>query len=398
MSVFKLPKDLCDRLTSAMTEYWWSSGSNKKKISWVAWQKLCKHKEEGGLGFHDISTFNQSLLAKQAWRILNNPSSLVARVLKSKYWKNGDFMNCGLGTRPSFAWRSIIHGRELLAKGMVMKIGDGMATKVWSDNWIIDPLPRPPMYHPEADIALSCNVSDLLIPNTNLWDAQTVRRSFVEDDANRILSMRIDRHKSDTWGWGFTKDGVYTSRSGYKLLASSQAQSSPHTRSLPPVEKKLWRSIWKLHTSPKIRHFIWRALSGALAVADQLRSRGIPVDATCKLCGTDRETICHTLFLCPQAHEVWRAAHLPLPPAGFSSNSVFLNIHYLLACTRRKELPLSLKRSIPWLLWHIWKARNSLIFKKIRLYPDAIADKADEDSKLWFDVNFPASDDSRAPL
>lgn len=87
MSVFKLPKDLCDRLTSAMIEYWWSSGSNRKKIPWVAWQKLCKSKDEGGLGFHDISRFNQSLLAKQAWRILINPESLVAKVLKSKYWK-----------------------------------------------------------------------------------------------------------------------------------------------------------------------------------------------------------------------------------------------------------------------------------------------------------------------
>ena len=64
MYVFKLPKDLCDRLTSAMVEYWWSSGSNRKKISWVAWQKLCKSKEDGGLGFHDISRFNQFLLAK----------------------------------------------------------------------------------------------------------------------------------------------------------------------------------------------------------------------------------------------------------------------------------------------------------------------------------------------
>lgn len=45
MSVFKLPKDLCDKLTSAMIEYWWSSDSNKKKIAWVAWQKICKQKD-----------------------------------------------------------------------------------------------------------------------------------------------------------------------------------------------------------------------------------------------------------------------------------------------------------------------------------------------------------------
>nr|VDD44528.1 unnamed protein product [Brassica oleracea] len=45
MSVFRLPKDLCDRLTSAMVEFWWSNGANKKKIALVSWQRLCKHKE-----------------------------------------------------------------------------------------------------------------------------------------------------------------------------------------------------------------------------------------------------------------------------------------------------------------------------------------------------------------
>ncbi|KAL0683276.1 hypothetical protein Bca4012_050124 [Brassica carinata] len=45
MSCFKLPKDMCTKLTSAMVEFWWSSGKNKKKISWVAWTKLCQDKE-----------------------------------------------------------------------------------------------------------------------------------------------------------------------------------------------------------------------------------------------------------------------------------------------------------------------------------------------------------------
>lgn len=64
MSIFKLPKDVYDKITSAMVEFWWGGGNGKKKIPWVAWKKLCKQKKEGGMGFHDITKFNQSLLGK----------------------------------------------------------------------------------------------------------------------------------------------------------------------------------------------------------------------------------------------------------------------------------------------------------------------------------------------
>lgn len=77
MFVFQLPKELCARITSAIVEFWWRSGDKKRKIPWVAREKLCKPKEVGGLGFHDIGRFNQALLCKQAWRIWSRPDSLV---------------------------------------------------------------------------------------------------------------------------------------------------------------------------------------------------------------------------------------------------------------------------------------------------------------------------------
>lgn len=111
MSCFKIPKDVCEKLTSAMIEFWWSSGNNRKKIAWVAWQKLCKDKEVGGLGFKDLEKFNQALLAKQEGRIRKNPQSLLSRILKQRYFRKTEFLESSIGARPSFAWRSILHGR-----------------------------------------------------------------------------------------------------------------------------------------------------------------------------------------------------------------------------------------------------------------------------------------------
>ena len=85
MTCFQLPVGLCDMIHSALTRFWWDSNMGKKKMCWVAWDKLTQPKGSGGLGFRDIQIFNQALLGKVAWRILTAPSSLLARTLMGKY-------------------------------------------------------------------------------------------------------------------------------------------------------------------------------------------------------------------------------------------------------------------------------------------------------------------------
>ncbi|KAL1199557.1 putative mitochondrial protein [Cardamine amara subsp. amara] len=128
-----------------MISFWWDNEKDHLKIPWVSWEKMCRRKEIGGLGFRDIGRFNQALLGKQAWRIWEKPSSLLAQILKHKYFKRKTFLEAGKGTRPSFAWRSILFDRELLSKGLFKTIGNGQNTKVWEDKWLPDKFPRPPV-------------------------------------------------------------------------------------------------------------------------------------------------------------------------------------------------------------------------------------------------------------
>ena len=139
-----------------MIEFWWGGSAEKRKISWVAWKNLCKPKELGGMGFRDIAWFNQALLCKQAWRIWSQPHSLLARVMKGRYFPNGFFLECGIGTRPSYAWRSIMYGRELLVQGLMKRIGDGRSTHVWYDNWILLDVPRPPQGRAWIEAHMPC--------------------------------------------------------------------------------------------------------------------------------------------------------------------------------------------------------------------------------------------------
>lgn len=163
-----------------------------KKISWVSWQKLCKDKELGGLGFRDIEMFNQALLAKQAWRIWSNPSSLVSRILKHRYFPRSSFLDCSMGTRPSFAWRSILHGRDLLSKGLLQKIGNGTNSRVWIENWIMAETPRPPRYRQGAIVDLTLSVSDLMDPLSGGWNVPLVHDLICAEDVDLVLSSKFN--------------------------------------------------------------------------------------------------------------------------------------------------------------------------------------------------------------
>ena len=90
------------------------------------------------MSFKDIEFFNKALLAKQAWRILYDQSSILSCFLKSRYFPNGDFLSASIGNRPSYAWRNILHGRDLLAKGLRHMIDNGLSISVWTMPWLVD--------------------------------------------------------------------------------------------------------------------------------------------------------------------------------------------------------------------------------------------------------------------
>ena len=47
MSLFKLPRSICDGINSMVTRYWWGQNQEKRKIHWINWSKLCTSKKKG---------------------------------------------------------------------------------------------------------------------------------------------------------------------------------------------------------------------------------------------------------------------------------------------------------------------------------------------------------------
>lgn len=99
-----------------VAKFWWSGDLGKWKVHWLNWWQLCKPKLEGGLCFRDFYWFNLALLAKQAWRFINQPDSFTYSVFKARYFPTTKFLSARANVNASHVWRSIATARHVINK------------------------------------------------------------------------------------------------------------------------------------------------------------------------------------------------------------------------------------------------------------------------------------------
>jgi hypothetical protein len=230
MGVFQLPISLCKELNQLMQSFWWSHMSNNSKI-WMSWAKMGRSKSIGGLGFRDLVVFNKAFLAKQGWRILQDSNSVAAQILKAKYFPKCTFLEAPLGSKPSFAWRSLFNDKDLLSQGLIWRIGNGKSVKIWGDRW----LPTPTTY-----------VAELIDEEQWSWKVNLLQEVFSEEEAKIISNIPLSPLlPKDKLIWRGTTHGEFSVRSAYHLgkelqdLAGGQCSSEVQAR-------KVWKALCAL--------------------------------------------------------------------------------------------------------------------------------------------------------
>jgi hypothetical protein len=216
MSVFLLPRALCAEINSHMRKFWWGHKENRSQVHWMSWERLGLSKEVGGLGFRDFMSFNMALLAKQAWRLWQNPDSLVGKILKAKYYPNSTVLEAKVGRRPSFTWRSIQSSCDLLREGLMWRVGNGGKIKIWKDRW----LPNPVWWNSSipADWDPNATVDKLIDQDSKWWSRPVLEVLFSEDDVKRIQRIPLSQNNhEDIQYWKGSNNGLFTVKSAYHL-------------------------------------------------------------------------------------------------------------------------------------------------------------------------------------
>ena len=227
-------------------------------MAWAGWNTLIQKKSYGGMGFKDLRLFNQALLARQAWRLMEYPDSLCARLLKARYYPKGCLVDTSFCSNASSTWQSILHGLELLKQCVIWRIGDGRKVRIWRDPWI----PR------ELSLRVTTTkgrqrskwVAELLDANGRQWDFNKLIAMFNPADADAIARIKIPtRASEDVLAWHFDRTGTFTVRSAYNLaMQLKHKQGEEASSSSPNGERNIWSNIWKTRVPAKVKIFAWK--------------------------------------------------------------------------------------------------------------------------------------------
>jgi hypothetical protein len=165
----------------------------------------------------ESESFNKALLAKQCWRLLQNLESLVAQMIKVKYFPFGYILNAKLGNKPSYVWRNFWKTRNLLNKGLLWRVGNGKNIKIWKERWLPNPMAFL-VHSPSRGISDDVVVVEIIDKDARCWNVSLIKEVFPKNEVVEICQIPISNFNgTDQQIWRCTGNEDFTVKIAYHL-------------------------------------------------------------------------------------------------------------------------------------------------------------------------------------
>ena len=251
-----------------------------------------------------------------------------------------------------------MQGLEVVRRGMRWRVGNGRLIHIWNDKW----LPTPTTYKvvfPPCDFDDYPMVSAFIDHDTRGWKVDLVKSIFLPFEADTILNIPISYNLlEDKLIWAGNRKGVFTVKSAYYVALNMVVSSNEGESSFGDPWERLWKKIWHLNIPSKIKIFAWKTCIDALPTMVNLKMRGIGENGFCPCCGSELESISHSIIRCEMAKRVWDCWDVHFVEDGqelYDVPNVALQI-----LDKRTSRDLELFFSVA---WSIWYNRNLVVFE-----------------------------------
>ncbi|GAV85611.1 LOW QUALITY PROTEIN: zf-RVT domain-containing protein, partial [Cephalotus follicularis] len=253
-STFLLPKCIVQDCERILRRFLWG-GNGRGKLKWT---EVCKPFEEGGLGIHNLKTWNKA------------------------YSSNKVLL--------SWSWRQTLLLRPLAKEHLIYRCGNGEQFSLWFDPWLHGDSVHALYGHRviyDAGLDKHAQVKDIIWEGEWCWPQAS---GDLLELQQRVQDIPISS----------ASDGIFWERVG-EAFSTARAYHGIRARS-SLVE---WHDVvWHAKRIPKHAFSTWLAIQGAHKTKDKLLAMGVVHCVACTFHCGEIETVEHTFFQCPYSAHV----------------------------------------------------------------------------------------------
>lgn len=126
MSSFQLRKKDTEKLNSITLNFFWGFKENRLKIHLLSKKRVMKRVDQGGLGFKDFHLVNKALMAKQFWRVIERPTSIVGRWISHKYLVPNSYLVLRKSSLESVCWKGAAANAKFIKRNLRWQVGNNI--------------------------------------------------------------------------------------------------------------------------------------------------------------------------------------------------------------------------------------------------------------------------------
>jgi hypothetical protein len=354
-----LPQWLLDFIDKRIRAFFWKGSETVNGGQClVAWERVCRPVEYGGLGILNLKLLGYALRIRWLWL---------------KKIQDGCWTGLKLNPEPEV--------QAMFDDSIRIVVGDGRMALFWTDPWLNSASIKqraPALFAAvEPRTRNTRTVADALADRRWIRDVTGALSvpalvEFLElVDTTQHVPLSPD--VPDQVQWKLTASGVYSAESAYRAFFTGMG--------LFPCGKAIWRT-W---APAKCKVHIWLAMQRRLWTADRMARRGLNARATCPLCEQENETADHIAVGCVLVREVWynslqrcNLQHLT-PAADDELIRWWPEARLRVPRPHRKGFD----SIVLLVVWTLWKERNSRVFERYAETLPTICQRIADEVELW---------------
>ncbi|KAK9010599.1 hypothetical protein V6N11_043480 [Hibiscus sabdariffa] len=201
----------------------------------------------------------------------------------------------------------------------------------------------------------------LIDSHSATWKVNILFDIFDEVQAHKICSIPLSKAGlSDVINWRPDGSGIYSVKSGYRLLCNDTISSSgivPHSH--VSLLSRFYNEMWAVKVPSKVRITMWRIVNNFVPTYANLQSRRLNVNNVCNFCLLATETVEHIIRDCCFVGELFARQHVH---HLISSAELEWKVWVAMAfCSFNDQQKIVMMVTF----WAVWYSRNKLIHEGI---------------------------------